>query len=113
MIKVNFKLIDKILCLNWNECINFEIYDNDTLLFINNFINCFYDKVYDGLLEHPHNTKLREKNFNDLLLLVSNDKSILYKNILNCINDIGNKNNTEIILINNIFKLQACKNVKW
>lgn len=109
---VNFKDINSAVNSSWDICLNFT-FNNDTLIFVNNFISEYYNRVRIGLLDYPYDNKLRIKLFNELLDLIPDKKCVLHNYIINCINDIDNKNNSENILINSIFKLQSCKNVEW
>lgn len=109
---VNFSDINRAINSSWDICSDFT-FNNDTLNYVNNFISEYYNRVGIGLLDYPYDNKLRTKLFNELLDLIPEKTCILYVYIINCINDIENKNNSENILINSIFKLQTCKNVEW
>lgn len=108
---INYKEINKVINLDWNKCINYDL-DIDTKNFVTMFVNEYYSKVHLGLLDYTYNKELRKELLNELLKLVFDKKCELYSNIMDCINDIDNEKNI-LILINNIFKLQSCKNIEW
>lgn len=58
--KINFQDINKVMNSNWNECINYE-FDEPTNKFVNMFINEYYNKIQEGLINYPYNLQLKEK----------------------------------------------------
>lgn len=101
---IDYKLIDYTINQKWNEFIPRE-FDSETQEFIKMFIKEYYSKVNEGLIDYNTSENEKINMFKELMKMVKDKNSLLYKHLEN--NLIKNEH-AENVIINDIFKLQEC-----
>jgi hypothetical protein len=107
---VDAKKINEILGQKYNYE-NFEL-DDETLNFVNRVVNMHYNYVKHGLVDSEMPIEQKRKLYSIIYEYVSTGGSSLLKiHVENCVNYIDRDLNVENIYINDIFKLQMCKDI--
>jgi hypothetical protein len=109
-IMVDTKKINEILGQKYNYE-NFEL-DDETLNFVNRVVNMHYNYVKRGLVDSETPIEQKRKLYSLIYEYVSTGGlSLLKIHVENCVNYIDRDSNVENIYINDIFKLQMCKDI--
>ncbi len=107
---VNHLLISRIVSQKWDTNINIDI-DSDTEKFLENFLFEYDSRV--KILAQYGNDRERIKTCVELMEIFDDPSSLLYIPLRDCVNSRGEYlDNALHILINDVFKIRACKQLE-
>ena len=107
--KHNQNLINEIIKQNWGDYKQIEL-DKDTKAFIEIFLREYYERILKGMMDKSVPVEIKKKMLYELKQILD-DKCELCVHISNCISNYCSDN--EVILINDIFKLIANKQIEY
>lgn len=107
---VNHLLISRIVSQKWNTYIDIDI-DPDTKKFLEKFLFEYDSRV--KILAQYGNDEERIKACKELKEIFDDSSSLLYIHLKNCVDSRGEYLDKALhILINDVFKIRACKQLE-
>lgn len=103
---INFEIVDRLISFQWSEFNSVKL-PHEEYEWVNNFIEKYNEYVRKGLLWYDITVEEKKIYYKKLLEFIPSKTSIVYSHVFNCSEGID-FDKSENILINDIFKLQAC-----